>query len=249
MSESIPQAGVPITEAAEQIGVTVELLRKRAQRGTIPAYKVDGRWFVVLDATAPIVQDIPAGQPVQDTTGSPGQDKPPPRAVSPAAMTQLEAIRDEWLQPLIDQIRMLEHDRGRREEQRDQAIRERDELRAEVELLRAMPRSTEDDDKFLTFPTAPTLAPFEPTTPIVASGDSPNDALAVIQRLAESELRAEAAEQETARLRAHFEAIVQDRRTASPAAPGATDPPETTPNTLSEPSVVASWLRKVFGRS
>lgn len=33
-------------------------------------------------------------------------------AVSPAAMDQLEAIRDRWLQPLIDQIREFEHNAG-----------------------------------------------------------------------------------------------------------------------------------------
>ena len=41
----------------------------------------------------------------------------------------------------------------------------------------------------------------------------------------------------------------QDQRTASTAAPGATEAPESTPNTLHEPSVVTSWLRRLFGRS
>jgi len=40
----------------------------------------------------------------------------------------------------------------------------------------------------------------------------------------------------------------QDQRTASPEAPGATDPPAMTPNTSHEPSHVAGWLRKLFGR-
>ncbi len=99
------QAGVPIADAAEQLGVTIELLRKRAQRGTVPAYKVDGRWFVVLDTTTPIVLDTSPGQDVQDGTSRTGQRAEtgqPPRSVTPAAMSQLEAIRDEWLQPLLN---------------------------------------------------------------------------------------------------------------------------------------------------
>ena len=98
--------GVPIAEAAERLGLGVELLRKRAQRGTLPAYKVDGKWFVVLDGVPGGVQDgQPAGGgPVLDGTGRPGRNAatmPPPGAVSPAARSQLEAIRDEWLLPLV----------------------------------------------------------------------------------------------------------------------------------------------------
>jgi len=39
----------------------------------------------------------------------------------------------------------------------------------------------------------------------------------------------------------------QDQRTTSPAAPGATEAPESTPNTLHEPSVVTAWVRRLFG--
>ncbi len=68
-----PRGGVPLHEAAEILGVTVELLRKRAQRKTVPAYKVDGRWYVVLEGS-PTVQDTTSPGPVQDRMTSPGQD-------------------------------------------------------------------------------------------------------------------------------------------------------------------------------
>ena len=155
------RVGVPIAEAAEELGVTVELLRKRAQRGTIPAYKVDGRWFVVLDKTEPIVQDTSPVQDVQDVpsrTGQGSSEAPPPRAVAPAALSQLEAIRDEWLQPLVDQLKVQATQIGRLEVERDVAIskvqdveRERDELLAEVELLREIrrgPGPDQDTDPF-----------------------------------------------------------------------------------------------------
>ncbi|MDP9355693.1 MAG: hypothetical protein M3R02_10520 [Chloroflexota bacterium] len=158
MDSPHPRGGVPLHEAAELLGVTVELLRKRAQRKTIPAYKVDGRWYVVLEGLQD-VQDMRLPGPVQDRTGGPGQDvqdHPPPPAstVSPAARSQLEAIRDEWLRPLVDRIGELEREAGRLQAERDalaaqvaddrrmadQLVNvlqaERDALQAEVERLR-----------------------------------------------------------------------------------------------------------------
>jgi len=43
--------------------------------------------------------------------------------------------------------------------------------------------------------------------------------------------------------------IATEPHNASPAAPGATEPPAMTPNTSHEPSVVTAWVRKLFGRS
>jgi len=51
-------------------------------------------------------------------------------AVSPAARSQLEAIRDEWLQPLVNQLREAERSIGRLEQERDQ-------FRGEIERLHA----------------------------------------------------------------------------------------------------------------
>ena len=50
--------------------------------------------------------------------------------MTPAARSQLDAVRDEWLQPLVDQLRALERDYGRVEQERDQ-------LWAELERLQA----------------------------------------------------------------------------------------------------------------
>jgi uncharacterized sporulation protein YeaH/YhbH (DUF444 family) len=45
----------------------------------------------------------------------------------------LEAVRDEWLQPLIDQLRAVERDLGRTEAERDQERKDKeDERQAQV---------------------------------------------------------------------------------------------------------------------
>ncbi|MDP9471110.1 MAG: hypothetical protein M3Q71_10670 [Chloroflexota bacterium] len=136
MDSPDPRGGVPLHEAAELLGVTVELLRKRAQRKTVPAYKVDGRWYVVLDGLQD-AQDTTSPGPVRDRTGSPGQDvldNPPPlpSTVSPAARSQLEAIRDEWLRPLVDRIGELEREAGQLQERVAGVERERDGLAARL---------------------------------------------------------------------------------------------------------------------
>jgi hypothetical protein len=86
--------GIPIGEAAGRLGLNVDAVRKRIRRGTLPAYKRDDRWYVVLDGVQddvlPGVQaapSSPAGSPVQ-----PGvQDSPPIEAayqVTPALVEQ-----------------------------------------------------------------------------------------------------------------------------------------------------------------
>lgn len=45
--------GVDISEAAKILGISVEATRKRLQRGSLQGYKVDDRWYIVLD-----VQDM-----------------------------------------------------------------------------------------------------------------------------------------------------------------------------------------------
>ena len=116
---------VDVATAARALGVSAGAVRKRLERGHLTGHKEAGQWRVVLtaddatrhDATNATRQD----RTRHDATGG---------AVTPAARSQLDAVRDEWLQPLVDQLRALERDYGRVEQERDQ-------LRAEVERLSA----------------------------------------------------------------------------------------------------------------
>jgi hypothetical protein len=40
--------GVPLRDAAERLGLTVDAVRMRIRRGGLQAYKIDGKWFVHL---------------------------------------------------------------------------------------------------------------------------------------------------------------------------------------------------------
>jgi len=115
---------VDVATAARALGVSAGAVRKRLERGHLTGHKEAGQWRVVLpaddatrhDATNATRQD----RTRHDATGG---------AVTPAARSQLDAVRDGWLQPLVDQLRALERDYGRVEQERDQ-------LRVEVERLR-----------------------------------------------------------------------------------------------------------------
>ncbi len=126
-----------IGQAARALGVSENAVRQRIKRRSLPAAKVEGVWRVWL----PDQEERPGGdhQPDHSRDQEPdhqadyqGDQEPtsPPVAVSPAARAQLEAVRDEWLQPLVDQLRSAERTIGRLEA-------ERDALAVEVERLKA----------------------------------------------------------------------------------------------------------------
>ena len=83
-------------------------------------------------------------------------------AVNPTARAQLEAVRDEWLAPLVAQITAQAERIGRLEAERDAAEagrlaaeRERDELRRRLGAAQAAPAAAE----------APTVVIVEAGTP------------------------------------------------------------------------------------
>jgi hypothetical protein len=64
-----------IPEAAIQLGITPDGVRKRIRRGQLAAVKQDGRWYVVLDQSRKTGQDQSSGQ-AQDSPETGETDHP-----------------------------------------------------------------------------------------------------------------------------------------------------------------------------
>jgi hypothetical protein len=115
-----------VAAASDALGITAGAVRKRIERGQLSGQKIGGTWRVLLNATEATRRDTTA-RPDQtrhhDTTGDDSTTD-----ISPAARTQMAAIRDEWLLPLVDRIGELEREAGHLQAQRDVAQRERDDL-------------------------------------------------------------------------------------------------------------------------
>lgn len=102
-----------IQEAAATLGISPNAVRMRIRRGTLSGYKgADGRWYV--HSTDQV-----------HTETDQATDRPTDQALS--ARMQLDMVRDEWLQPLIDQIGGLQRDLGRVEAERDEFRRQLEE--------------------------------------------------------------------------------------------------------------------------
>ncbi len=63
---------VPLPEAARRLGLSSMAVRKRCQRGTLPAQKRGAMWYVALDKTG--LRDGPARPAIDETTARPSRD-------------------------------------------------------------------------------------------------------------------------------------------------------------------------------
>ncbi len=73
---------LPLAEAARRLGLPVTAARKRVARGTLPAVKLDGQWYVDIPVSAPT--GVPGVQADGLPTGTP--------ASSPVEVTQAAEI-------------------------------------------------------------------------------------------------------------------------------------------------------------
>ncbi len=144
--------GVRVDRYAAARGEKVGTVRKRIQRGQLAGYKgADHRWYVVGEVARDATRDATG----QDGTRDTRHDAAGAVAVNPNARAQLEAVRDEWLAPLVAQITEQAERIGRlgaeREELRRRAEaaeaarlaveRERDELRRRLDAAQAAPQA------------------------------------------------------------------------------------------------------------
>ncbi len=137
---------VTVEEAARLAGVSPRTVRRWIQHGALPCVETTERGKLVSPADLPAArlaarsghghvrdrdrrdrdhghdhghEGVDTAMATDTTAGS----------VSPAARSQLEAIRDEWLRPLMERNEDLARENGRLQA-------ERDALAAEVERLR-----------------------------------------------------------------------------------------------------------------
>jgi hypothetical protein len=127
---------VSIRVAAESTGIAERTLRYWIQSGKLTATAGKrGKLVRLADVEAiatatgrhPASED-PAGNFADGNSGNTAEVP-----TTDQTRQNLEAIRDEGLQPLVDQIRDLERDRGRLEVERDHARQEAAELRQRLE--------------------------------------------------------------------------------------------------------------------
>jgi len=155
MTDHNPDEYLPVESAGNVAGISPRTLRYWIKGGKLPATEGQRGKLVRLgdvlelaaltgkSAMLPAMNRQTAGSPDNParSAGMPaGSDQPIDErpVVSPVAMGQLEAVRDEWLQPLIGQIRELERAGGRKDERIDTLEAQLTEARAEIELLRAI---------------------------------------------------------------------------------------------------------------
>lgn len=119
---------VSVSDASELLGISTSGVRKRINRGSLPARKIDGQWKVVLDE-----EQIAKASAEQSANLA-------------ATRQQLGVIRDEWLQPLILRIGNQAEQIGRLEERIRHLERERNELIAERNELRSLLESAPEQE-------------------------------------------------------------------------------------------------------
>jgi hypothetical protein len=89
---------VDIATAALWLGLSVDTVRKRVQRGMLPAEKVDGRWFVVLDRVLDHAQDVQDSHP----DGPEGYDKSYDNVRGPEGLGELVALVERQQQTIME---------------------------------------------------------------------------------------------------------------------------------------------------
>ena len=156
-----PDAMLPVESAGRLAGIPPRTLRSWVRAGKLPATEGQRGRLVRLGDVLAIaeVTGRPRASRRQTAGSHPQAFGPATSAGNPATLpaiveaqrASLEAIRDEWIRPLVDDLRAAERAIGRLEAEREQATvaraaaeLERDALAAEVARLRAVADTPEE---------------------------------------------------------------------------------------------------------
>jgi hypothetical protein len=85
---------VPLIEAAQRLGVSVDAIRRRIRRGTITAEKREDRWFV----------EVPDGEAAYDSAQASAYDAPRPPPPVPDAMIQAMIVMQRQMDILTSEL-------------------------------------------------------------------------------------------------------------------------------------------------
>jgi excisionase family DNA binding protein len=148
---------VTTEDAARLADVSVRTVRRWIQHGHLPAVESD-RGKLVSPADIPEARKragrghdrghirTPNGHDCGHDNMATDTDTAMTAPALSSATAQMEAIRDAWLRPLVERIEELAEEKGQLKTERDQAIRERDALRAELTAAREAPATFHHDD-------------------------------------------------------------------------------------------------------
>ena len=128
---------VSVPVAARALGISERAVRKRIAAGTLRAEPFGRSYRVWLpeEVPPPGPEPGPARGPEHGPEPIEAQFRARAVTVSPAAYAQLEAIRDQWLAPLVAQITEQAERIGRLEAERDAARAAESEARRWAEIV------------------------------------------------------------------------------------------------------------------
>ncbi len=145
---------VTVEEAARLAGVSPRTVRRWIQHGALFCIETTERGKLVSPADLPAARLAARSghgrdrdRRVRDHSHDHGQEDMATAmttdttavSVSPAARSQLEAIRDEWLRPLMERNESLARENGRLQAERDAALAEVERLKAAQDAAVAAP--------------------------------------------------------------------------------------------------------------
>jgi hypothetical protein len=134
-------AYVPIGRAAALLGLSGDVLRKRAAAGSVRARKVDSRWWIWIDGATPEAGvDQPSAAPPPEAAGpapEPAAPLPEPASVPPEAAPAPPG-REEWRQ-LVGLVEKLQEENRNLAGQLGFVQAQRQVLEERVRLLEAPP--------------------------------------------------------------------------------------------------------------